>query len=129
MQRRPDGVLFLLTAPTKTQRGGAPKEFFVSSYADDAMLCPTACLDVYITRTKELRQSSEQPLLITLPRPYHGASTATISRWIKDILKLCGVDTSYFKAHSTRGASSSRARDAGVSLEIVLAAGVGQTLF
>ena len=47
-------------------------------------------------------------------------SSETISRWIKDELSKAGVDTSVFKAHSCRSASSSKARDAGISVSEIL---------
>ena len=50
-------------------------------------------------------------------------SSETISRWIKDELSKAGVDTSVFKAHSCRSASSSKARDAGISVSEILKKG------
>ena len=50
-------------------------------------------------------------------------SSETISRLIKYELLKAGIDTSVFKAHSCRSASSSKARDAGVSVVKILKKG------
>lgn len=124
LQRLPDGVLFLLTELTKTQRGGGPQQFFLASFSDDADLCPVRCLDAYLARTAALRQTEApaQPLLIAVIRPHRGVTTDTISRWLKAALAKAGVDTSEFSGHSTRGASTSTARESGVTMADVLAA-------
>ena len=36
-------------------------------------------------------------------------SKDTLSKWIKQVLELLGIDTSIYKAHSTRSAASSAA--------------------
>ena len=39
----------------------------------------------------------------------------TISRWLTEVMSLAGVDTTYFKGHSTRGASTSKAKSRGAN--------------
>ena len=51
----------------------------------------------------------ETKLFISYVKPYKAVSRDTISRWTKATLKLCGIDTSAFSAHSTRAASTSKA--------------------
>ena len=54
----------------------------------------------------------------------HGpVSTPTISRWIMMVLILPGIDTNIFTGHSTRAASSSKAKAAGVSTRETLKRG------
>ena len=48
-------------------------------------------------------------MFISHIRPHKGVTRATISTWVKEILKKTGVDTSKFKSHSTRVASTSKA--------------------
>ena len=50
-------------------------------------------------------------------------SSSTVSRWIKEALKLAGIDVSIFKGHSKRTASSSKVSKAGLSLADILARG------
>ena len=48
---------------------------------------------------------------------------ATISRWIKEVMAMAGIDTSMFSPGSTRGASVSAAARKGASIEQILGAG------
>ena len=48
---------------------------------------------------------------------------ATISRWIKQVMALAGIDVTYYKAHSSRGASASAARRKGASIPQILQTG------
>lgn len=45
--------------------------------------------------------------------PHKAVSTSTISRWIMTVLQLSGVHTNSFNGHSTRSASSSKAKAVG----------------
>ena len=49
-------------------------------------------------------------------------SSSSIARWLKQGLEVAGIDTSIFKGHSTRGASSSKAASAGVAVSDILQA-------
>ena len=57
--------------------------------------------------------------MITTVKPYKAASPATISRWVKSVLKAAGLEDT-FKPHSTRAASTSKAHHLGVSLQTIL---------
>ena len=48
-------------------------------------------------------------------------SSSTASRWIKETLKVSGIDVSIFKGQSTRAASLFKASKAGLSLANILA--------
>ena len=48
---------------------------------------------------------------------------AMISRWLKEVLRLSGIDTSVFGGHSTRGASTSCLARRGASMVQILSAG------
>ncbi|KAJ8915266.1 hypothetical protein NQ315_014773 [Exocentrus adspersus] len=69
----------------------------------------------YLKQTKDIRVTNE--LFITHKKPHRRASTQTLSRWIKEILRKSGIDTNKYKAHSTRHASTSAANRAGVNLD------------
>ena len=64
--------------------------------------------------------ATNQQLLISYHRPHKPVQSCTIARWIKSLLGSAGIDTSIFKGHSTRSASTSKARAGGISLEDVL---------
>lgn len=89
----------------------------------DPNVCVANALLKYLEVTKHLRGSCTF-LFISYKKPYHKATTQTLGRWIKKMLKLSGVDTGQFKAHSTRHASTSAASRGGVSFDCIrLAAG------
>ena len=87
----------------------------VPAYPEDRRLCVVTYLNEYIKRTKPLRSSTK--LFLSFVKPHAPVSKNTISRWIKLILSKAGIDTSIFKAHSTRAASTSAVqRDVDVSV-------------
>ena len=57
--------------------------------------------------TKNRRDPSRTPLLLSYIKPYKEIASSTISGWIKKVLQLANVDTNVFKRHSTRSASTS----------------------
>ena len=123
MQQLPDGILFQLQSLTKTQRSGGPRTFFFPSFSEIELLCPVKCLRAYIERTATFRPPAPEPdpLFLAIPNPHHPVSTDTLSRWLKSALDKCGVDVQAFKAHSTRGAATTSAREQGVTLEVIMA--------
>ena len=76
-------------------------------YNVNKKICPAVCLKQYIKRTKKERSSTQ--LFIGLQVPFKPVSTSTISRWVKLTLGEAGIDTSIYKSHSTRAASTSAA--------------------
>ena len=55
-------------------------------------------------------------------KPYGPTTSATVARLIKTVLSKSGIDTTIFKAHLVRGASTSAAAEAGVSIPKILEA-------
>ena len=47
----------------------------------------------------------------------------SLSRWLTLVLKLAGIDTNKYQAHSYRGAGLSAAFSAGASISQIMAAG------
>ena len=83
-----------------------------------------ARLRAYIKRTAKICNHSgvNQPLFLATQKPYSPVTSTSIGRWLKLNSQDAGIDTSVFKAHSTRGASSSAARQSGVSVKDILTA-------
>ena len=114
-----EGVLFHILTLTKTRRSGPPRTTFISKFEEEPSICPVKTLRVYIDRTKHLRKQEAKgrlPLLISFKKPHKVVSSATISRWVKQVLAESGVNTDVFKAHSVRVASSSTALTKGISI-------------
>lgn len=91
-------------------------------YPENPQICVAKTLSHYLERTQSFTEQ-ETKLFLTYQKPHHAVSASTISRWIKSILKRAGVDTSKFGAHSTRTASSSAAKQAGVPIMDILSTG------
>ena len=64
------------------------------------------------------RVTTEQKnqLFLSLVTPHAPVTTSTISRWLREIMTDAGVNTTLFKAHSVRGASTSKASKEGLSV-------------
>ena len=76
------------------------------------------CLEEYLERTKNLRQTEN--LLIATIRPHRSVGTQTLGRWIKAVLAGAGIDISLFKPHSTRHASATAAFAADIPIDEIL---------
>ncbi len=86
-------------------------------------ICPVFNTQQYIHQSFPLRGPGVK-LFISHCFPFHPVCTSTISRWVKTTLNLAGIDVNVFTSHSTRAASTSKAKSIGLSLvEICKAAG------
>ena len=119
-------VRFFLPGLSKTQKDASTREVVYDSFPQNPQICVFECLSSYIDRTEHWRSCDKEtskydPLLRSTVKPHKGVSPNTVSRWIKDMLSAAGIDISIFKAHSTRGASSSKAFQQGVSVNEIIA--------
>ena len=74
-----------------------------------------------MTRTKFVREThSYSQLLLSYVKPHSPVSRDTISRWVKFVLQSSGIDVNIFKPHSTRSASTSKAKLSDVPLADIL---------
>lgn len=77
-----------------------------NSFVENKKICPVTYIKEYIKRTKKLR--TEDQFFISF-KTFRAVNKETLSSWIKLTLSLAGIDTSLYKAHSTRAASTSAA--------------------
>jgi integrase len=115
MQITPGLISFTLTGLIKTTKvNDGP---IVLSFADNEneKLSAEKCILHYLDRTNVIR-GEETQLLISHIKPHKAVKTCTIASWLKNALTNAGIDTSVFKAHSTRGASTSKANKFGISV-------------
>ena len=75
----------------------------------------------YIDLTKEYRDDNGQLFLSWKTKK--PVVKQSLARWLKLVLKLAGIDTNNYKAHSYRGAGLSKAYQRGASLQQIVAAG------
>lgn len=103
----------------QSRRGYTTPVINLKAYPCDRRLCVYTVLKHYLSRTSSLR-GHETRLFLSYLKPHKTVTKCTISRWIKTVLNLSGVDTSVFKPHSTRAASTSKALLHGVPLDNIL---------
>ena len=94
----------------KTSRPGRQNPRVVLSMFDNPRLCVVTTLKEYVKRTINLRKSS---LLFVSFITYQAVCTGTLATWLKYMLPLSGIDSS-FTARSFRSASTSYAFNRGV---------------
>ena len=114
-----DGMVeFKVAGLTKTKRPQAP-HFSVrfTKYEKDVSLDVVTCLKVYLDRTQAWRLSSASKghLFLSFIKPHKPVVACSIARWLKTVMAKSGIDTSIYKAHSTRMAATSKAKAQGLS--------------
>ena len=117
---------FHLPGLTKSKRQTKPHHSItLAKYASDACLDVIDTFEVYIKRTKGWRTSHEQKhqLFLAIVEPHKPVVPSTIANWLKSLMEAAGVDTETFKAHSTRAASTSKAKFQGLSVEQIVKRG------
>ena len=88
----------------------------------EKLLCPVACLSTYLGRTKKWREDEtdiHQTLFLSFKKPHNPVTSATLSRWLKELIRQSGIKD-IFGDHSVRSASTSTAKNAGLSIEMIL---------
>ena len=121
--RHPSVYIFQFGRITKTARPGKPrKPIEFQHFNENRNLCVCNYIDLYIDKTKDIR-GDESQLLISFVKPHKAVSTQTVSRWILEVLSQAGIDTKTFSGHSTRSASSSKAKARGVPIGEILKRG------
>lgn len=103
----------------KTSRPGSKQPILVIPFFEERPeICPGRTLNAYIEATKPFRSDCDY-LFISFRKPYKLVSSQTLSRWVKTTLGQSGIDLQLFSAHSTRHASTSKAKQLGVSLDTI----------
>ena len=85
--------------------------------------CVVECAKLYMEIRKELVPPEIKQFLVTYGKPHKVASDDKISRWIKNTISCAGIGIDVFKAHSTRSASSSKAKQIGIPYTEILKRG------
>ena len=103
--------------------GGPPKQLMFGAFPSDSRLCVMKCLRQYEMDMRTYRKNdpaSPQPLFLSYVKPHKPVTSQRLANWLKEILGKAGIDTTVFKAHSVRGASSTAAAEKGVHIEDIL---------
>ena len=115
MQKTVEHYRFIIDDIVKTTSpNNSQPVLILPNLTNNLSRCVVHTLEEYLFRTLELRNSKS--LFVSYVKPFNAVSKDTISRWIKIVLDLAGINTSIFKAHSTRSASTSAAKRGAVPL-------------
>ena len=115
---------FFFTKVTKSWRKGKPLpclEFH--EYSDDKKLCVVACIDEHLRRSAAWSTQGQNQLLLSHLKPYKEVQSSTIANWVKLVFKMARIDTSLYKTHSCKSASTSKDKVLGMSLKDILKRG------
>ena len=116
-----DKIIFNMTKLLKSNRcGDRLSTVMLKRYAPDSRLCIIQTLRDYLERAEEVRPHYESQLLISFIFPNEGISRNTLARWALNVMDFAGVDTDRWRLHSTRGASTSKAKSLGVSVNAIM---------
>lgn len=102
--------------------GYKPEKIELRTFNEDRRICIYSYLKEYLFRTEELRNEIKE-VFITIKKPHRKVSRDTVSRWIKTVLRLSGINVGQFKPGSTRAAAVSKAKSTGANIEEILRAG------
>ena len=116
-------IKFIISDRHKTARPGKTLETFFPTFPGNVNLCPVSTLPEYVKRTEPLRHLNGQyssKVCISYVKPHREITTATLARWMKEVLKRSSIDGILFKAHIVRSASTSTLYSRGVNLSEIL---------
>ena len=91
-------------------------------FHEDRGACLVKTLQFYLEKTRDITNAGDA-LLCSYSPPHKGVGLQTVARWTKEIMKLSGIDTDVYKAHSTRSASASGMANSGMPLNDILKLG------
>ena len=123
------GISFIIFNRLKQHRKSITPKTVQCVNSDIPSLNVADYVTAYLNRTLPIRaqhvaQGSEKPKRLFLSWATKKEVTKqTILRWLTSVLKLAGIDTSHFSAHSYRGAGLSAAYSKGVPLDKIIAHG------
>jgi hypothetical protein len=101
----------------KQDRPGHQSPVVVLRAHSDKSLCPVSHLTEYLSRTNY--KNRDEALFLTIIPPHKTAAKATIKRWVLQILREAGINSS---PGSTRAAAASYALARNISLNAIMGA-------
>ena len=124
-----DGLVFVIYSPLKHTRPGSPATTVTCVEWDAPELNVAQYVLYYMQRTLKFRRKAwrihekDEKQLFLSHRMGKPVLKASISRWLREVMELAGIDVSTFAPHSTRGASISEATRRGATATKILAQG------
>ena len=113
-------IVFTFSKPLKQSNPRTQvKPLALKAYTHDESLCVFSTLIEYLQRIETLRVTGSQ-LLISFQKPHKAVSRDTISRWIRTVMQMSGINLDVYKAHNTRAALVSAAHRAQDPIQEIL---------
>ena len=120
IDRFQDSIVIIVNKPLKQFRVGQNSLTIKLLFCkDNPTICPCNVLQQYLLQSKRYHKHTEQ-LFISYTKSFSSVNKSTISRRIKTILFEAGIDTDYFRIHTTRAAASSAAYDANIHVDHIM---------
>ena len=101
------------------KKGKSPPSFELEGF-DKAELCIIKCMKYYLSISNACRKGETIKLILSYVGPHPPVAVDTVSLGLKELLRLSGIDTSIFIAHSTRTISASKSKQVGLSFTKIL---------
>ena len=123
MQDYGQRIVWPIAKLTKVKRPTKPSvSFELIQFDEDELLDVVQCLRVYLQRTHGWRitVSRQEQLLLAIVKPHHPVAVSTVSRWLKELMGLAGIDTERYKGHSVRSAATSKTMTQGLNIGQIL---------
>lgn len=98
---------FRLSELLKHSRRGTLGMISFQRFDEDPILCVVRTLRSYLYRTENVRKGQDR-LFLGIRQDHQTVCKVTIARWVRWTMKLAGIEIAVFKAHSVRGASTSK---------------------
>ena len=123
------GLVFVVSSLLKHSRRGSPVSTVECVEWDAPELNVAEYVLFYMRKTLKFRrrawreEGKDVKQLFLSHRTGKPVLRASISRWIREVMDLAGIDTSTFAPHSTRGASISEATRRGASSSQIISQG------
>ena len=125
-------VTFFMKKMLKHNRAGEALDVIsLKAFEPDYDICVVCAVQEYLKRTKKLRspdpiKSKDHQFILSHTSPYKPVSRDTISKYTLGVLDLAGINIAKYgkrkyAAHSTRGASTSKAKSLGVPINTIMA--------
>lgn len=112
-------ISIMISEAIKTSRPNTHQPLLKLPYYDEKpQICPARTLLCYKNKTDSFRANVNN-LFISYRKPHVKVTSQTLSHWIKDVLHKSGIDTSVYSSHTTRHASTSKAKAVGLNVDTI----------
>lgn len=112
--------MFHLTTRLKHNTRGTLSLIQFKPFKEDKKFCVVTTIKEYIDRTSDICGTKNQLVLSYAP-PYGPVGSASVSRWVREVMEQAGIDPSVFTTHSIREAVASQMLRINVPVKDILA--------